>query len=285
MSGRAVLISCDMEGVAGIVDWRQCTSPGTEYEMGRRLMLGEVNAAIDGCLAGGATRVVVNDAHGSVANAFANLDPSELHGRAEYCSGRHKPLSMMQGLDSSFSAVMFVGYHGAMDGPPSVLSHTYNPRVVVGAAINGVGVGESGINALCALALGVPVAMVTGDRPAVDGCKSVLPGIVEVVVKESLSRFAAQSMHPLDAVDAVRRGAEEAMQRVERRVVPLPQITMPASLSVELRHPDLAHFGAQLRGVQVSGRSSVTIEEADPLVLYQRFVALLSLTRGLAAWD
>ena len=90
-----VFISFDMEGVAGIVDWSQCRGPGQPYEEGRRLLLGEVNAAIDGAMAGGATEIVCNDSHGTMNN----LDPEELHGQAAYVSGRHKPLYMMQGLD------------------------------------------------------------------------------------------------------------------------------------------------------------------------------------------
>ena len=121
-----VFISFDMEGVAGIVDWSQCRPPGQPYEEGRRLLLGEVNAAIDGALAAGATEIVGNDSHG----AMNNLDPELLHGQATYVSGRHKPLYMMQGLDASADVVFMVGYHGSISGESSILSHTYNPSVV-----------------------------------------------------------------------------------------------------------------------------------------------------------
>ena len=92
-----VWISCDMEGVAGVSDWSQCLPTGAGYALGCELMLAEVNAAIDGALAGGADEIVVNDSHGGMIN----LDPSALHGRAAYLAGRHKPLYMMQGLDAS----------------------------------------------------------------------------------------------------------------------------------------------------------------------------------------
>jgi D-aminopeptidase len=92
-----VFISLDMEGVAGIVDWSQCRGPGQPYEEGRQLLLGEVNAAIDGALAAGATEIVCNDSHGTMNN----LNPAELHGRAVYVAGRHKPLYMMEGMDAS----------------------------------------------------------------------------------------------------------------------------------------------------------------------------------------
>jgi D-amino peptidase len=136
-------ISFDMEGVAGIVDWDQCRpSGGARYEVGCQLMLAEVNAAIEGAIAGGATEVVLNDSHGTMAN----LDPRAVAGGAGYVSGRHKPMYMMQGLDDSFDAVFLVGYHGSISGEPSTLSHTYNPEVFAAARVNGTEVGESGIN-------------------------------------------------------------------------------------------------------------------------------------------
>src|SRR5215469_462404 len=101
-----VFLSTDMEGTAGVVDWEQCVGDGPQAAAGRRLLLAEVNAA----LAGGATEVVVNDSH----STMRNLPPGELAGRASYISGSHKPLYMMQGLDGSFDAVMFISYHGSM---------------------------------------------------------------------------------------------------------------------------------------------------------------------------
>jgi len=96
-----VYISVDMEGVAGISDWEQCLAGGDDYALGRDLVLGEVNAAIDGALEAGATRLLVNDSH----SFMRNLPPDELGGRASYLSGRFKPLYMMEGLDASFDGV------------------------------------------------------------------------------------------------------------------------------------------------------------------------------------
>src|SRR5258707_14107938 len=118
-----VFVSSDMEGTAGVVDWDQCVGDGPEAAAGRRLLLAEVNAAIEGALAGGATQIVLNDSHATMRN----LPPAELAGGASYISGRHKPLYMMQGLDDSFGAGLFVSYHGALGGPGG-LAHTYHPR-------------------------------------------------------------------------------------------------------------------------------------------------------------
>ncbi|HEX3325613.1 MAG TPA: M55 family metallopeptidase, partial [Actinomycetota bacterium] len=118
-----IFISSDIEGCAGIVDWQQVLQGGADYEMGRRLLLGEINAAIEGAAKRGVNEIVVNDSH----STMQNLDPEQLAGDAAYISGRYKPLYMMQGLDSSFDAAFFIAYHGAIGGEPSVLSHTYNP--------------------------------------------------------------------------------------------------------------------------------------------------------------
>jgi hypothetical protein len=135
-----IWISCDMEGVAGIVDWDQCRPGSDGYPLGCALLQDEVNAAIEGALAGGATEFVVNDSH----SRMANLDPRKIAGRASYLSGRHKPMYMAEGLDDSFDAVFLVGYHGSISGRPSTLSHTYNPEVFAGVRVNGDYVGESG---------------------------------------------------------------------------------------------------------------------------------------------
>ena len=207
-----VFISFDMEGVAGIVDWSQCIPPGRPYEEGRRLLLGEVNAAIDGALAAGATEIVCNDSHG----AMNNLDPELLHGQATYVSGRHKPLYMMQGLEAGADVVFMVGYHGSISGESSILSHTYNPSVISHVTLNGVRVGESGINALVALACGVPIGLITGDRQTAAEADPFLADAERVVVKESFTRFGAVNQHP-EVARAQDRGGGAAGGRAGRR--------------------------------------------------------------------
>src|ERR1700683_896338 len=105
---------------------------------------------------------------------------------------------MMQGLDASFHAVLFVSYHGSV-GAPAGLSHTYSPRVVVEARLDGAVTGEAGINALVAAHYGVPVVLVTGDRLACEETAALIPGVHRAVVKEHVSRLAAHSPHPVAA--------------------------------------------------------------------------------------
>jgi len=268
-----VFISFDMEGVAGIVDWSQCRAPGQPYEEGRRLLLGEVNAAIDGAIAGGATEIICNDSHGTMYN----LDPAALHGRASYVAGRHKPMYMMQGLTQDASAVFMVGYHGSISGESSVLSHTYNPQVISHVELNGTRAGESGINALVALAHNVPVALISGDRQTIAEADPFLPDAERVVVKESFTRFGATNLHP----DAARAMITDAARRAIERVAAMkaPAIDLPATLDVHMQTADMAEVASWVRGVDRTGVRSVRVEGDDPLALFRSFVAVTYITR------
>jgi D-amino peptidase len=268
-----LFISFDMEGVAGIVDWAQCRPPGQAYEEGRALLLGEVNAAIDGALAGGATEIVCNDSHG----AMNNLNPADLHGRAAYIAGRHKPRYMMEGLDDSFDVVFFIGYHGSISGEPSVLSHTYNPSVISRVTLNGVECGESGINALVALGHGVPVALITGDQVTAAEGEPFFKQAQRVIVKGSITRFAAAQLHPEEAREMIYAGAEAAVRRLGS--VPLPDVELPTRLDVELQTADMAHVASWVKGVERSGTRSVRIMGDDPLEIYRSFVGITYITR------
>jgi D-amino peptidase len=268
-----IFISFDMEGVAGIVDWSQCRAPGQAYEEGRALLLGEVNAAIDGALMGGATEIVCNDSHGTMNN----LNPADLHGRATYVAGRHKPLYMMEGMDPSVDAVFFVGYHGSISGASSVLSHTYNPSVVSKAELNGVECGESGINGLVALACRAPVALITGDQQTVNEGDPFFKDAERVVVKESITRFAASQLHPLDAREAIAGAAMAAARRAGS--VPVPDISLPARLDVHVQTADMAEVASWVKGVERTGTRTLRIEGDDPLAVYRSFVGITYITR------
>ena len=271
-----VFVSFDMEGVAGIVDWSQCRpSGGPAYEQGCRLLLGEVNAAIDGALAGGADEIVLNDSHG----AMANLDPATIRPPASYVSGRHKPGYMTQGLDASFDAIFLVGYHGSVSGEPSALSHTYNPEVISGVRLNGTYVGESGINALVAYRHSVPLALITGDAVTISEARSFAPDAVTVTTKESITRFAAHNLHPERSCALIRDGAERAVLAVRNGEIRPPRIDFPARLDVELQTADMAEVGSWVKGAERSGTRTVTIGGDDGAAMYATFVALTYITR------
>jgi D-amino peptidase len=268
-----VFISFDMEGVAGIVDWSQCRPPGQPYEEGRQLLLGEVNAAIDGALEAGATEVVCNDSHG----AMNNLDPAALHGRASYVAGRHKPLYMMEGMDPTVDAVFFVGYHGSISGASSVLSHTYNPSVISKVSLNGAECGESGINALVALAHDAPVALITGDQQTITEGGPFFKEAERIVVKQSITRFSAAQLHPAEARMRIAAGAAQALRRLA--TIGPPDIALPARLDIEVQTADMAQVASWVKGAERTGTRAIAIEGDDPLAVFRSFVALTYITR------
>jgi D-amino peptidase len=270
-----VFVSLDMEGVAGIVDWEQCVGSGPKYEMGCRLTLAEVNAAIDGALEGGAKDFLVNDSHWTMQN----LPADALHGGASYLSGRHKPMYMMEGLDETFDAVFFVGYHGSV-GTSSVLSHTYNPNAIGEVRLNGSVAGEGAINALVARHYGVPVALVTGDQVTADESAWFAPEAERVTVKDSLTRFAARSLHPEAARRAIREAASRAVQTLAAAGSGTPpSLEAPFVLEVDFLTADMAEMATWLRDVERAGPRTARIESDDALAAYRAFIAAVYLTR------
>ena len=272
-----VFISTDFEGVAGIVDWDQIMVGSSDYEMGRRLLLGELNAAIDGALAAGATEFVVNDSHSSMRN----LPPDMLNGGASLITGKHKPMYMMEGLDASFDAIFFLGYHGSIGASQSVLSHTYNPRAIWEARINGEIVGESALNALVAAHYGVPIALVTGDQVTAAEARRLNPAPVCVEVKRSISRYASESLHPGVACGLIHEGARLALG--EDKPPTAPVFATPIQIEITFLTADMAEMSAWLHGVRlVEDRSrTVVLERNDPLALFRTFVTIVALTRSL----
>jgi D-amino peptidase len=264
-----------MEGTAGVVDWAQCIGDGPEALAGKRLLLAEVNAAIEGALAAGATEILVNDSH----STMRNLPADELAGDAAYLSGQHKPLYMMQGLDETFDAVLFVSYHGSM-GAAAGLSHTYNPSAVAEVRLDGTVVGEAGVNALVAAHHGVPIVLVTGDRQACEETVRLLPGIRTAAVKDSVSRMAAESLHPRVACELIRSRAAEAVAAAAE--IGPPPIGVDATLEVDVRTTDIAEAMTWVRGVERLRSRTVRIGGPDRLATFRSFAAAILLTRTVA---
>ena len=200
-TGKKVFISADMEGISGISGSDQLSASGAEYNRSRRLMADDVNATIRGALAGGATEIVVNDSHGSMRN----LRVEDLHPAARLISHSFKRYGMMQGLDETFDAVIFIGYHAKAGGERGVFAHT-GSGVVRDVRVNGRSLGEGGLNALVAGWYGVPVVLVTGDDVAVAEVQASAPGARTVAVKRAVNPRAVE-LRPLDEV---RREIEEA---------------------------------------------------------------------------
>ena len=274
-----VLISADMEGTCGVVSWVQVMPPevvGTEpssteeYERARARLTHEVNAAIEGALAGGAEEVIVNESH----DGMRNLLPEELHRRCRFISGSDKPLVMVQGVDlPGGGAVFFTGYHAKAGTPAAPLAHTWTGWLN-DVRFDSRSVGEFGINAAVAGHFGVPVALVTGDDKAVAQTRELLgEQVVGVVVKEGYSTFAALHLHPRTAQDLIRAGAEEAV----RRARDLRPWTIPAGCRVELDfdHQARADQAAGVGTIERTGERTVAFSPADGLDFMRTFRAAI----------
>lgn len=214
---RTIYISADMEGIAGLSD--------TQDAAGRRLMTAEVNAAIAGAFEGGATRVVVNDAHGS----HTNLLQEELDPRVTLIRGSLKPYGMMQGLESSHAGAVFIGYHGRAGSTGSFAAHTGSGRVA-DLRVNGRSVGEGGMNTLYAAWYRVPVIFVSGDQVAVAQVRELVPEARGASVKTGIWNSAVVSLSPDSARAAIRSGVTEA---VRATIGPPPRPTPPINVELE----------------------------------------------------
>lgn len=255
-----VLISIDMEGVAGLATRGQVLPGKPDYPTGRRLMTGEANAAAAGAFDAGATQVLVNDSHGPMDNLLGEeLDP-----RVDYNVGSPKPLSMTEGLSGEVDLLMCVGYHAGPQEQVGVLAHTYSGQAFADIRLNDEPLTELRLSALLAAAYGVPVGLVTGDNAICEYAQKLLPGVVAVAVKTAIGQTAARTMHPQRARDAIRSGAARAIDAC--RAGALKPLALPAEMIIdaEFRPHGAAEVAAKVPGAQRVGARGVRRPMANP---------------------
>ena len=207
---RKIFISVDMEGITGVVQPAQLGPEGFEYQRAREWMTAEVNAAIAGIRETGATEIVVCDSHGNGQSVLIDKLPDDV----QIVRGFPRPLEMMQGIDESFSAAAFVGYHGSEWTTGAVRSHTISSARLLGVKLNGMEVSEGIYNAAVAGHFGVPVAFISGDRLAVTQLQKVVPGAEGVIVKEPLGYHSAMTVTPARGQAMIRDGVKRAMSKL-----------------------------------------------------------------------
>ena len=269
-----VFISVDMEGITGLVHSDQVGRGGSDYQMARRWMTEEANAAIQGALDAGATEVIVNDSHGDMRNLIL----VDLHPAATLITGSPKPLSMMQGIDASFDAVVFIGYHakeGTIDG---VLDHTISGGTVASVKVNGIEMPELGLNALIAGYYNVPVVFISGDKAVCDQAKEILGDrIVTVAVKEGIGKRAAKSMPLKKAHETIRQQVKVALEkRKESRVY---KLNAPYRFELVYFRSSQAEMPANVPGVKRTGAKTIQFESNDVIEGFKFLRALIALGR------
>ncbi len=207
-----VLVISDMEGVAGIVKWEQTTGGEALYEEGRKLYTEEINAAVRGAKAAGATELVVMDCHGAGKGwTFNSLVPEDLDPACEYVV-QEEWTEYTELLEEGCDAALFVGMHARAGTTRGVMNHTISGRDYQNLWFNDVLVGETGINAALCGTWGCPVLLVTGDEAACGEGRQLLgDGLTTVAVKRGLGMFSARMIPPVRARELIEDGARRAL--------------------------------------------------------------------------
>lgn len=233
-----VLISTDIEGVAGVFHHEQVRAGNPEYERARLLMTHEANAAIAGAFEAGATEVLVNDSHGG----FRNMPPDLLDARAQAVMGKPRYLSMMAGVDDGVNAVCMIGYHSRAQGR-GILAHTINSFAFTRVYFNERELGEAGIYGALAGEYGVPVVMASGDDVFIEEHRPLFPHTTFVQTKRATGQTSGISLSPAQACSAIRMGVAAALaQHDSARPFVLPG---PIRVRLQTQTPALADLFCQ----------------------------------------
>jgi D-amino peptidase len=264
-----VYISVDMEGIAGIVTADQLSPTGFEYARAREFMTGEALAAIAGARDAGATQIVVSDSHGNGENLLIDKFPPDV----TIIRSWPRPLMMMQGIDSSFAAAVFIGYHASTTNTAGVRAHTISSAHLAEVALDGVPMPESGINAAIAGYFGVPVVAISGDNVAVGEAQSLIGAMEGAVVKQAISFHAAATMTPEAAQLLVRQMVKAGVQR--RASLKPYVVRAPVRLDVLFKNYTPAEMLTYLPNVQRTSSHGIRFEGRDILQV-SRFLEFIN---------
>lgn len=265
-----IYISADMEGVGGVVSNLQ-TGPGQpEYERFRRFMTAEVIAAIEAAKAAGATEIVVSDSHGNGQNILVEELPTDI----KLIRSWPRPLGMMEGIDNSFDAAVFLGYHAGEGTAEGVLAHTMVGNRVLDVKLNGVSMPEAGISAALAGHFGVPVVFVAGDQTAVRQTRELLGDIEGVEVKRAIGVTAAETLPPVRIQQLIKDKLTTAIRERSRyRPYKLPG---PVTLQLTLKRIVDAELLAMLPDVRRVRGNAVEFRGKDMVEVSKFIVHALS---------
>jgi D-amino peptidase len=263
-----VFISVDMEGIGGIGTGAMTSSSGKDYATGRRLMTEEVNTVVEEIFRRGPAEIVVNDSHGDMQNLLhTELDP-----RVTYIQGAIKPLGMVEGLDASFDAAVFLGYHARAGTPSGFLAHT-GSGIVKGLWLNDLEVGEGELNAAFAGAYGVPVVLAAGDSVFVEQFGGNVPSAELVTTKYAVTPQSARLLHP----EVVRERLQTAVARaLGEGLASAEPLRIGAPVRIRLRFSDVTRPQILLAIPGVRQVDGYTVEvTADDMAAAYRLIRLM----------
>lgn len=265
-----------MEGTAGICSWAQVDpSNASEYPLYRRYMMREVAASIAGARVAEPCEITIRDSHWNQRNILWDELPPDVRA----ITGSPSPLSMNDGIDSSFSGAFFTGYHGAIGSANATLSHTYSPETLYRVSVNGVECSEAILNAALIGYYGVPLLLVTGDRTIVDETTRMMPWVTGAAVKESIGYYSVNSMTPSSACALIQTCAQSA---VAKRAHARPfTFTPPIEVVIETAHTANADFIELLPGYERIGGRTIRYVCGDYVEAFRAFLVATRL--GAAA--
>lgn len=264
-----VYISVDMEGIAGIVTADQLTPTGFEYQRAREFMTGEALAAVAGARDAGATQIVVSDSHGNGENLLIDKFPPDV----TIIRSWPRPLMMMEGIDSTFDAAVFIGYHASTTNLAGVRAHTISSAHLAAVLLNGVSMPESGINAAIAGYFRVPIVAISGDNVAVGEAQALIGDMEGAIVKHAISFHAASTMTPEAAQLLVRQKVKAGVQR--RASLKPYVVRSPVQLDVTFKNYTPAEMLTFLPNVQRTSSHGIRFEGRDILQV-SRFLEFIN---------
>ena len=264
-----IYISADMEGIAGVVTGEQLGPQGFEYARFREFMTNEVNAAIEGALAAGATQIVIGDSHGNGQNLLIEKLPREVL----IVRSWPRPLGMMQGIDETFAGAMFIGYHTGTTNLQGVRAHTLSSARLTDVRLKGVSVSEAGINAAIAGHFNVPIIMVSGDDAVVKETTALLGNIEGAVVKWASGFHSAKTMTPTAACDLIRDKARRAVSRL-REFKPY-KLSAPIDLNVSFKNYRMSEVLSYLSIVERTDAHTIRFVGKD-IVEVSKFLTFIN---------
>lgn len=272
-----ILVAVDMEGITGVVHGDQTDPSHPEYDRFRRLMTGDVNAAIRGAFAAGADEVIVSDGHGNGRNILIEA----LDSRARLNTGSPRPFSMVEGIDTGVDGVLFIGYHARVGTANAVLDHTWSSARVDGVWLNGTAVGEIGLNAALCGHFSAPVLMISGDQNACAEATALLGNIETAVVKHAMGRTSAECLPPEITASLIEQAATRSvLQALTGQAPVLFQVATPITVTVEFIRSEMADAASVLPGARRLEGKQVAYTAADMPEAYRAFRALVGLASG-----
>jgi len=272
-----ILIAADMEGITGVTNWDHVMPENPEYARFRRLMTGDINAAIQGAFDAGANEVIVTDGHHKGTNVLIEeLDP-----RARLNTGNVSPFSMVQGVDSSVNGVFFVGYHARAGTPDAILDHTWSSRCVANLWLNDLLVGETGLTAAVCGHFGVPVLMVSGDQAVGREALDLLGKIEVAAIKHATGRMSAECLPPQVSQTKICEAAARAVSRLKTGDAPPPlRLPAPVQVTIEFKSTEMAEQASILPGTHRPEGRRLEFSAGDMLTAYRLIRAAIVIAKA-----